>query len=233
MPPEGIKTAILCAAMANIESCRTHPQDAWQVNVAGLLHVARKLHERGTSLVFLSTNAVFDGVKPHRRTDEATCPITEYGRQKAEAERLLRELDPHVTIVRFAKILDSCVPLFAQWKRSLLAGQIIEPFADMSMAPIPMSCAVSVLRLIMDRGAGGIYHVSGERDISYAQMGFWAAELLGADRKLVRPVSAAATGRVKDPIPKHTTLAVERLATEFGIEPPPAAWSIQQALLDA
>jgi len=232
-PPDGVRTAILCAALANIESCRTNPREAWQVNVAGLLQVARKLHERGSSLVFLSTNAVFDGAKPHRQSDDPTCPITEYGRQKAEAERQLRQLDPQATIVRFAKILDPRVPLFAQWKQTLRSGQVIEPFADMSMAPIPMSCAISLLRLIVDRGAGGVYHVSGERDISYAQMGFWAAELLGADRKLVRPVSAAETGRVQEAPPRHTTLAVDRLVLEFGIQPPPTSWSIQQALREA
>jgi dTDP-4-dehydrorhamnose reductase len=228
-PPEGVGVAVLAAAVANIEACRRDPEKAARVNVAGLLEVAQRLHAQGTFLVFLSTNAVFGGDRPYPRPDDPPTPRTDYGRQKAEAEKRLRDLDPNVAIVRFGKILEPSVALFAQWKKALRNRQVIGPFYDMSMAPIPMACAVSVLRLIMDCRQGGIYHVSGERDVGYAQIGYWAAELVGADPALVKPVSAIESGRAMH-VAQHTALDTEGLRAALGIQPPPVESSIRRAL---
>lgn len=229
-PPAGVGVAVLAAARANIETCRQNPREAERVNVVGLLQVARRLQARGAFLVYLSSNAVFGGDQLYPRPDDPPTPGTEYGQQKAEAEKQLRQLDSNVAIIRFGKILDPCVTLFAQWNRALRQGQVIEPFDDMTMAPIPMSCAVTVLRLVMASRQGGTYHASGDQDVSYAQIARWAAEAAGANPALVKPISARQSGRIKAHIPRHTALCIEGLRAAFGIQPPAVEWSIRSAL---
>jgi hypothetical protein len=46
------------------------------------------------------TNLVFDGSVPCRNAHDAACPVTEYGRQKAEAEKQLLALGNMAAVVR-------------------------------------------------------------------------------------------------------------------------------------
>jgi dTDP-4-dehydrorhamnose reductase len=229
-PPAGVGVAVLAAAVTGIDTCWQDPARAARVNVDGLLQVAGRLQARGAFLLYLSSCAVYGGDRPHPRPDDPVSPRTVYGRQKAEAERRLRALDPGVAIVRFGKILEDPFPLFARWQEALRQGQAIEPFYDMTMAPIPMDCAVSVLRLIIDSRRGGVFHVSGERDLTYAEIAVRAAARVGAGADLIRPISAKDSGRVRDTVPMCTALNSDGVRETFGVEPPPVDWTIGQAL---
>jgi dTDP-4-dehydrorhamnose reductase len=155
--------------------------------------------------------------------------MTEYGRHKAEAERLLRQVDANIAIVRFAKILPPSVPLFAQWREALMLGEEITPLRDLVMAPTPIDCAVSLLHAVIERRLGGIFHMSGERDVSYAQVAFWLAEELGASKQLVQPASHVEAG-LNQHIPRHTTLHSVQTCAAFGMAPLPVESSIRAAI---
>jgi dTDP-4-dehydrorhamnose reductase len=65
-------------------------QDEPDVNAAGSENVARAAAGVGARLVHLSTDVVFDGRKGAPYVEEdALSPVTDYGRSKAEAERLV------------------------------------------------------------------------------------------------------------------------------------------------
>src|SRR5690606_13067764 len=109
--PPACDVAFLCAGVSSMERCRTEPERARRVNVAGTIAVAQRLLDRGAHLVYLSSNQVFDGSKPKRRGDEPTCPRSEYGRQKAHVEQALS--GQRACIVRLTKVLGSGPALLA------------------------------------------------------------------------------------------------------------------------
>jgi dTDP-4-dehydrorhamnose reductase len=78
---------------------------ARRVIVDGTAHVANSAVAAGARLIHVSTDVVFDGRagRPYREEDLQT-PITEYGREKAAAERLVRVLAPAAVIVRTSLI---------------------------------------------------------------------------------------------------------------------------------
>jgi dTDP-4-dehydrorhamnose reductase len=230
--PSGIATAILCAAVPLIDACEKDPEGTARVNVTGMLTLIRRLAERNIFTIFLSTNQVFDGTLPHVPPDSPVCPRTEYGRQKARVEAQMRQPGGPRAVVRFAKILEPAVPLFRSWRETLRAGGTITPFVDMRMAPVPLTTAVSALRLISDRRAEGIWQVSGERDLSYAEAATMLAGQLDVDLALIRPMAARESGRVTTHLPTHTTLSVDRLRREFGLEPPSVEWTVRDAFGD-
>lgn len=231
--PEGITSAVLCAAVTRIDACRLDPETTARINVDGAVRVARQLVERGVFTVFLSTNQVFDGERAFPGPEDPTTPRSAYGRQKAEAERRLLDLGPLVAIVRCTKILGAGFPLFRQWQTSLRNRQPIEPFFDVVMAPVPLSYVVAFIRLLTDRRSGGIYQVSGNRDLTYAEVARRAAEQLGAAPHLVQPISASLSGRIAEPIPANTALNVEKVRRLWGVDAPPVEWTINQALAAA
>lgn len=204
--PDDVSVAFLCAARCSIMDCRKHPSETRMVNVLRTVQLAERLALRGSFVVFLSTNQVFDGSIPFRKPGDAPCPLTEYGRQKAEAERAILALNG--AAVRFTKVFGDVPPLLRTWAESLQRGETIEPFADLMCSPVPVSAAVQALVACGERREPGIVHVSGDRDVSYSAVASLLAASLGAAPELVRPVTGAARIDAATATP-HTTLADE------------------------
>lgn len=228
-PPNAVSVAILCAGETRIQACKNNPAGSARVNAEGVSQVAKTLRREGAFVIYLSTNQVFDGSVPFCSAQDPTCPITEYGRQKAEAERRLSDGGTAGAIVRFTKILGPQTALFTTWAEALRHGQSIQPFSDMMFAPVPLSCVTNILLLIAGRQLTGIFHVSGDRDISYEAAARIGAEALGAAPQLVQPIKAAQDRADGEPMPVHTTLGMDVLKSSLGMVPADVPWTVETA----
>lgn len=230
-PSDPVDVAILCAGVTRLKACKEHPEESRRINVDGIVKVAEILRKQGVFVIYLSTNQVFDGTRPLVTPSNATSPVTEYGRQKAEAERRLKEAGTVDAIVRLTKVMGPVNALIQGWKRDLLAGRTITPFSDMPLAPVPLSAVVSVLTIIAQERRSGTFHVSGERDITYADAARIGAEVLGVSPELVQPVHSAQADLASEPSPVNTSLNIDLLKATFGIAPPEVRWTIETAFL--
>jgi dTDP-4-dehydrorhamnose reductase len=228
-PPADPDVTYLCAAVTSIARCRTHPAEAYAVNVSATVELARALVRRGAFLVFPSTSAVFDGSTPCRDACSPTRPATEYGRQKAEAERRLRALSDDVCVVRFTKVLGPHTPLFELWAEELRNGRPIRPFVDAVVAPVPLEFAVEVLMRVGRGRLRGILQVSGPQDVTYEEIARHIARRVGVGGQFVQPVRVADSGLVFESVPRHTTLDTSRLRGELKMTPPAVAATIDSA----
>ena len=74
-------------------ACRTGagqiPIDPKTNHVVNTIDLMRRLADRGTHLVFLSSSQVFDGETPAPTEDAATAPKNEYGAQKLAVEQAM------------------------------------------------------------------------------------------------------------------------------------------------
>jgi len=209
------RAAVLCAAIAGLAQCRQQPAATRRVNVTQTLALARRLADQGCFVVFLSTNLVFDGSRPWRRADEPTCPMTEYGRQKAEAEAGLATLGDRAAVVRLTKVFHPDLPLLRGWRESLQAGRPIQPFADVVCAPIRLEATIRCLAQVAERCLPGIWQLSATADISYAAIAQRLARHGGCDPALVRPQPARTAADLEHK-PRFTTLDATRAARELG-----------------
>ena len=217
--PEGVSTAFICAGVTSLEDCRRDPKSSARVNVERTSQLVEKLVNKGVFVIYLSTNQVFDGTKPYRKAEENVCPVTEYGRQKAEAEQRIRLLGDSVSILRLSKVLGDGALLFREWVLNLRQQKPIHPFKDMTMSPVSVSTVVTVIQLIAESRMSGITQVSGNCDISYAEAAVIGAKLLGFDEGLIKPINTTEAGHFQERFPKYTTMDVQRLRDVFGIEP--------------
>jgi dTDP-4-dehydrorhamnose reductase len=220
--PDRISVAYLCAAVTSIDACRRDPAGTRVVNVDRTLTLAARLWDRGAHLVFLSTNQVFDGAVPFRSEADGTCPLTEYGRQKAEVETALLAAGD-ATVVRFTKVVPPDWPLLRSWRDALARGETVEAFGDMALSPVPLGFAVEALARIGATRPGGVFHVSGAADQTYAGLARQLAVAVGADPGLVRETSCAARGIPPEAAPAHTALSTDRMRAELGLDAPTAS----------
>ena len=217
--PAGINASFLCAAATSLAACRENPEQSARVNVENTFLIADKLVKAGAFVVFPSTNLVFDGSALQCPADAPVRQQTEYGRQKAEAERRIIGLDKTV-VVRFTKIVWPDMPIVRGWIHDLKSGRAIRPFSDMVLSPISISLAVDVLIQVAEKKLAGIVQVSGDRDISYADLARHIAERIGAPPELVQPVRIQDSRIQIEATPAHTTLDTARLESELGIRAP-------------
>jgi dTDP-4-dehydrorhamnose reductase len=211
------RAAVLCAAITNLDFCRKDPAATRLVNVTRTLELARRLTDSGAFVVFISSNLVFDGAKPNRSAAEPICPVTEYGKQKAEAEAGLKSFGDRAAIVRLTKVFHPKLQLLQKWSDALKAQQPIEPFNDLLCSPITLSATIQTIARVAEDAQAGIWQLSGTEDISYAGIAQHLARRLGSPASLVRPVSARGSAQL-DFLPQHTTLDASRTRDELGFE---------------
>ncbi|MGH4121270.1 SDR family oxidoreductase [Clostridium sp.] len=94
---------IHAAAKANTKFCDKNPDLAYKINVTGALNVAKACKQVQAKMIFLSTEQVFNGnMESGPYTEESTpFPNTMYGRNKLEAEGLLKEVLDELWVIRF------------------------------------------------------------------------------------------------------------------------------------
>lgn len=226
--PDSVDVAVLCAGVTRQQVCDEQPDYAAAVNVTTTTALTTELVRRGAFVIFLSSNAVFDGSKASEEEQATPTPVTTYGRHKAQVEATILDAGNQVSVVRLTKVLDSQNRLFREWRQALSANQAVSARADLRFSPVPLAFVVSVLRTVMDRRLHGILQVSGSSDCTYAQAATLGASALGVSRELVH----ASTGPPEAHVGRHATLSNRRLLTECGLEPPAVETTIRTVFLN-
>jgi len=221
---------VLAAAIAQIEACRTDPVGSARVNVDAAAQVAADVTRNGGFVLLLSTNQVFDGSRPFRRTDDPVSPVGAYGRQKAMAEARILALGAGAAVLRKTKVLVPGLPILKRWLEAARMGAPITAFTDMKLAPVMLDDALEATCRILSAKVPGIHHLSGDEDVSYHALARHLGEKMGLDADRIVAASAAAAGLPAETFPANTTLDCAGLAT-IGMETPSSRRTIA-AILD-
>lgn len=210
-----VDAAVLCAGNTSISACAENPAASAAVNVAGLSALADRLAAQADMVLLLSSNQVFDGGVPRRGRADGTCPVCQYGRQKAAAEAHVLGLRGGA-VLRLTKVLTPDLTLLTGWRADLAAGRPVTPFDNFPLAPVTLGFAVETIVDILSRGQPGVYQASGADDLTYADLARALAGHVGADPGLVTPVQAVAAGLGFERLPRYSTLEMELEEARFG-----------------
>jgi dTDP-4-dehydrorhamnose reductase len=199
------------AAIADVDTSEENPALARLVNVEGTRHVARAARRAGAGLVYISTDAVFDGAKgaPYVETDPVN-PVSEYGRTKVAAEGIVRELEAH-WIIRVSVLFGPGKTNFVEKAlRRIARGEPAVAASDQLGAATYTLDAARAIRALVERGARGTFHVSNQGQCTREELAREAARLAGLDAGLVRGKSIAEMGR-PGPRVAYSVMAMEGL----------------------
>ena len=226
--PNEITAAFICSSITKLDICKKNPSKTAIVNVTGIYELAKKLVEKGVFVVVMSTGHVYDGRIPYHKPEDPYTPVDVYGNQKVEMEKKLKTLGDSVSIVRSARLIGPRITRIIQWKKALLKGEIIKPFSDYFIAPVPYPTLALLLKLIAQKQLPGIIQISGTKDISYADLAYIGAKALGVSSDLVQPHTTKEAS-FKDHVFRNTRLDMSRLRDTFGFLPPEVEWTIEKA----
>lgn len=97
---------INCAAYNNVDKAEGDGRElCFKLNAEAPANLARAAKELGATFIQYSSDYVFSGNKTEGYTeDEPLDPISEYGKSKAEGERLIQEVGGKIYIIRPSRI---------------------------------------------------------------------------------------------------------------------------------
>lgn len=206
--------AVLAAGISGFQRCTDDPL-SHAVNVENSINLCRDLLDRGSSILFASSTAVFNGNTPFPGPAHPLNPDSEYGRQKAAVEKFLQQCKGKTAIVRYSKLLDRRHGLIAKWIADLEKGLFIKAFADLEPAPVLYREAARASCAVMGAGSSGIFHCSAPEEISYYEFALKLCSAGGFDSSLVQK---AGCRDYSDHCPRHSSLDVSETEAALDIK---------------
>ena len=193
------------AALTNVDECERRPDLAVRINRDAVAEIANFCVGSGAMLVHVSTDAVFDGTKTARYTEnDSAVPLNIYGRTKLEAEQVALQV-PRALVLRtniFGWRRGRADGL-AEWiLAGLRAGTTLTMFTDVLFTPIATQLLAPIVVRCVQLEAHGLYHAGGSEAISKHEFSLRVAKAYGLSAANIRAISVddrpAAARRAKN-----------------------------------
>jgi len=160
------QAVVNCAAYTDVDGAEADEDGAMAVNAVGALNVAEAAAEVGATVVYPSTDYVFDGSKrePYVESDRV-CPRSAYGRSKLEGELATATVPRHL-IVRTAWLFGTHGRNFVDTMLRAAERGALKVVDDQVGCPTyTRHLAGAILRMV--ESTTGIVHVAGSGQCSW------------------------------------------------------------------
>jgi len=222
---------INAGAYTAVDAAETDPVAAWTVNALAPAALAAASAAAGIPIVHVSTDYVFDGVKPGPYVEEdAVAPLGVYGASKLGGELAVRTGNPRHIILRTAWVLSAHGKNFLKTMLRLAETRPELGVVDDQLgcptaaADIAATLAAITRRLLDDEAAPtGTYHFVNAGEASWCALAREIFDLSAAAGGPSAAVRAIATADYPTPArrPANSRLATAKLGRDFGIVPRP------------
>ncbi len=219
--PAGGLVVFICAAVTGFAQCANDPEGSRYINVNRTVELGSYFMQQGALVVYLSSNSVFDGTFVDLNEMAATSPVSEYGRQKADCEKGLtaaaQDLIGACAIVRLTKVVDQSQGLYKAWVQCFKSHIPAKAAVDLVVCPVTTGYVVKGLQRIALNGRGGVFHLSGERDLTYFEL----ASAIGfrMDRSAVIEPDWVQQRFGVVPAPAHGAMSMAHTTAACGLQP--------------
>ncbi len=214
---------IHCAAMTQVDDCERDQEGSLLVNVLATETMLDACSGGNTHFIFLSTDFVFDGIKGNYCEEDPVNPVNWYGETKALAEKKVAEYSGAWAIARTCLLYG--VPIHGSrqniisWVKSALEkGEHIRMVNDQVRTPTNVRDFATGIRLILEKGARGHFHLSGMEIMTPYELAIAVADYFSFDRNLIDAVDANSFSQLgKRPL--KTGFNISKARQELGFSP--------------
>ena len=226
---------IHCAALTDVDVCEDHPDLAERLNAEVPGWMAEACARRGTRMIHISTDAVFDGEQGGYSEDDRPQPVNVYGASKLRGEQAVLAAHPSATVIRtnvFGWNAQRKLSLSEWFLDRLRRGEPFTGFTDVSVSPLAADDLAARILQLLSTSLAGVLHVAGREAVTKYEFGRRVAETFGLPPNLILPGSVDASP-LRARRPHRLTLNVDRAEAALGspmprLEPGLRRWREQE-----
>ena len=203
------RVIINCAAITDVDGCESAAGAAFAVNAQGPEHIAKACLKFGCSMLHISTDYVFDGLKrgPYQEDDPIN-PQGVYAKSKAEGEARIRELLPETHCIVRTQWLYG--PHGRNFVEAILnqarQKDVLHVVNDQHGSPTYAYDLAAALIKLCEMGARGAFHVTNSGQTTWHGFATAITELAGLGNVKVLPMSTLELNR---PAPRPLFAALD------------------------
>lgn len=223
-----------CAAYTAVDAAEEEPGKSIDetVNVVGTQNIASVAESVGATVVYISTDYVFDGqnTEMYKEMDQQN-PQSEYGRTKSLGEKAIRETLSKYYIIRTSWVFGKYGKNFVYTMLNLAkTHDVITVVDDQVGRPTwTKTLADFMLYAVENKIPYGVYNLSNDNQANWFE---FATEILKDTPTEVKPVTSAEYPQ-KATRPAHSVLSLEKTkATGFEIPTWQKALKQMMAIID-
>jgi dTDP-4-dehydrorhamnose reductase len=202
------------AAYVNVDGAEADPALAEAINVEGTRNVISAVRGTHTTVVYFSTDYVFDGTKgsPYVESDP-THPLNVYARTKLAGEEAVLSWARGI-VVRTAWLVSDTgnnfvKTILAAAAQKAEAGEVLKVVDDQVGSPTYTGHLAAAVDEALRQGlAPGVYHMAGSGYCSWCELAREVVQLAGIDVE-IQPITTAEAARPAAR-PAFSALASER-----------------------
>lgn len=180
------------AAHPSVDLCEIDHKITDLLHVDVTQDIANICNEINAKLLYISTDAVFEGKinKKYTESDNPN-PINYYGITKLAAERIILN-NPNNTILRTAVVYGwHKKSRFTNWiLGSLKEKKPVDPFTDQYNTPTLVDDLAKSTLEILRLKISGLYHAAGKTCINRYEFAMELADKFGYDKNLIKPITS-------------------------------------------
>lgn len=211
------------AAIGSVDFAEKNREQTRAVNVGGTQVVADLCREFQVRLVYISSNAVFDGLHPFYSETSPVNPINYYGQLKVEAEQVAQASGVPCAIVRPILMYGWPYPgerdnPVVWWVKSLRAHKPLNIVDNVHSNPLPAWSCAEVIWAVVRRNKTGLYHAAGADHLTLYEFAQHTAEVFELDASLLTPVPDSFFPALA-PRPQDTSFDTTKMQTDLGLRP--------------
>jgi dTDP-4-dehydrorhamnose reductase len=209
---------IHCAAATNVDWCESHPREALRINADASGALAAHARSAGAEFVYISTDAVFDGVAGGYAENDTTAPANSYARSKLAGEEAVLRAMPEALVLRVNIYGWNLQPKssLAEWVLTRLQqGEPVPGFRDTAFAPVLVNDLAGWILCLVNSSCQGVYHAASADHLSKFEFAREIAGVFQLDASLVRE-SLVEQSSLSAPRPRNTWLRASRMEAALG-----------------
>jgi dTDP-4-dehydrorhamnose reductase len=204
---------IHCAALTNVDWCEQHPSETLQFHKNVTRNIAQIADEIGSSMIYISTDSVFDGRRGNYSEKDRPNPQNVYAKTKLDGEfAVQKELERHL-IIR-----TNIYGWNLQEKKSIGEWMLDQfernnpflGFSDVICSPILVNDLSNIILDLIEKETRGLLHVGSNSPCSKYEFGKILAEVFSLNKDLIQPASIDSMHFIAQR-PKNTGLTVSKV----------------------
>lgn len=208
-----------CANLAGgVNFCELNYEIASEFHLNATKEIGRYCRDIGATMIFLSTDYVFDGTKKSYREEDDANPLNLYGKLKLESEEWIKNNLERYLVIRTTNVYgwdpESHTPNYIMNLYHKIKNQ--ERFDAPQFLwgnPTYVGDLAESLIELYAKGTAGIFHIVGSSFVNRYEWAIEACKVLNLDSSLIKKAEEPQHNIVRRPLKSH--LNAEKFSKSF------------------